>query len=67
MGNSGTPWIDATFDWAVYLLADIGRLTGMSYELVNILVFIVIWPAITIGMAIWIGLQVCRNNQRKNE
>lgn len=54
MGNSGIPWVDAIFDWAVFLLADTARLLGMSYEEVNIWIFLVAWPLITIGMAIWI-------------
>ncbi len=54
MGNSGIPWVDAVFDWAVYLLADTAKLLGISYEEVNIWIFLVAWPLLTFGLAIWI-------------
>jgi hypothetical protein len=65
MGNSGIPWVDAIFDWAVYLLADTAKLLGMSYEEVNIWIFLVAWPLLTIGMAIWIAVLIvkCRKYQ----
>ena len=36
------------------LLADTAKLLGMSYEEVNIWIFLVAWPLLTMGMAIWI-------------
>jgi hypothetical protein len=66
MGNSGIAWVDAIFDWAVYLLADAAKLLGISYEEVNILIFLVLWPLLTIAMLVWtIVLSIkCRNFKR---
>ena len=56
MGNSETPWINATYDWAVYALDDLGDLLGMSYELVNIVVFMGIGPALVGFLIGWVLL-----------
>jgi len=48
MANSGTPWIDATFNWCVLLLSSIAKALGTSYELVkNIVLFCAVWPVMT--------------------
>lgn len=44
MANSGIPWIDATFDWCVYLLVDAASFLGISYEEINIWLFVIILP-----------------------
>ncbi len=66
MGNSGITWVDVIFDWAVYLLADIAKLLGISYEELNIWMFLVAWPLLTTGMAIWIAVLIakCRKYRR---
>jgi hypothetical protein len=66
MGNSGIPWVDAIFDWAVYLLADIARFLGMSYEELNIWIFLVAWPLITISMAICIVALIAKRGSHQN-
>jgi hypothetical protein len=48
MGKSGIPWVDATFDWAVLLLAEIARFLGISYEEINIWIFLILWPMFTV-------------------
>ena len=40
--------INSVFDFCVYLLICASHITGLSYELINILLFIVIHPLITI-------------------
>jgi hypothetical protein len=54
MANSGIDWVDIVFNWCVHLLYDWATFFGISYEEINIWVFIVIWPAITLAMAVWI-------------
>lgn len=44
MGNSGIEWIDLTFNFCVNFLYDIGGLLGITYEEINVWMFVVIWP-----------------------
>ena len=44
MANSGIYWIDITFDWCVNLLYKIASLLGISYEEINIWLFLIIGP-----------------------
>ena len=44
MGNSGIEWIDLTFNFCVSFLYDIGVLLGITYEEINVWMFVVIWP-----------------------
>ena len=44
MANSGIYWIDATFDWCVNFLNKVSGLLGISYEEINIWLFVIIGP-----------------------
>ena len=44
MANSGIYWIDITFDWSVNLLYKVSVLLGISYEEINIWLFVIIGP-----------------------
>ena len=44
MANSGIYWIDITFDWCVKFLYIVANLLGITYEEVNIWLFIIIGP-----------------------
>ena len=44
MGHSGIEWIDLTFNFCVNFLYDIGGLLGITYEEINVWMFVVIWP-----------------------
>ena len=44
MANSGIEWIDITFNICVRLLYDIGGVLGITYEEINVWLFVVIWP-----------------------
>ena len=48
MANSGIPWIDAVFDWCVILLYDIANLVGITYEEINVWLFVIILPLVLI-------------------
>jgi len=54
MGKSGIPWVDATFDWAVLFLLDLAQFLGISYEEINIWIFLVLWPVLTVILITWI-------------
>tara|TARA_B100000945_G_scaffold22329_1_gene15880 strand:- start:58 stop:384 length:327 start_codon:yes stop_codon:yes gene_type:complete len=53
MGGSGIDWIDAIFRYCVVLLVDVARLLGISYEALNIWVFVIIQPLIIVILLIW--------------
>ena len=44
MANSGIPWIDITFDWCVRLLYEVAEVFGITYEEINIWLFVIIGP-----------------------
>ena len=44
MAHSGIPWIDAVFDWCVLLLVDWAAMLGMTYEEINVWLFVIIGP-----------------------
>ena len=54
MGGSGINYVDAIFRYCVVLLVDIARVLGISYEALNIWVFIIIQPLIIILLFIWV-------------
>ena len=56
MGGSGIDWIDTIFRMCVVLLVDLADLLGVSYEEINIWIFVIIWPVLTIFGIIWITI-----------
>ena len=50
MAKSGIIWIDTVYDWAVHALVWLARLLGITYEEINVWLFCVIWPLITLGL-----------------
>ena len=56
MGGSGLEWVDIIFRYCVVLLVDVAKVLGISYEELNIWVFIVIYPLIIIILFFWIFL-----------
>lgn len=48
--NSGINWIDKTFDICVRLLIDVADIMGITYEEINVWLFCVIWPILTLIM-----------------
>ena len=47
MGESGIGWIDGLFKLCVILLVDLADILGISYEEINIYIFVIIWPCLT--------------------
>ena len=54
MGGSGVNWIDAIFRYCVVLLVNIAKVLGISYEALNIWVFIIIQPIIILVLFFWV-------------
>ena len=48
--SSSINWIDKTFDFCVNLLFDLAEIIGISYEEINVWIFSVIWPILTLIM-----------------
>ena len=44
MANSGIYWIDTTFDWCVEFLYIVADRLGITYEEINIWLFVIIGP-----------------------
>ena len=46
MGNSGFEIIDFVFKVCVIILVDLANLVGLSYEVINIIIFVFLQPGI---------------------
>ena len=61
MGNSGFEFIDFLFKICVIVLVDLAELFGISYELINIIIFIILQPTlISLFFILW------RREMKKN-
>jgi ABC-type sugar transport system permease subunit len=54
MGGSGVNWIDAIFRYCVVLLVNVAKALGISYEALNIWVFIIIQPLFIVVLLGWV-------------
>ncbi len=64
MAKSRIPWIDSVFDWCVYLLVDAARFLGVTYEEINVWLFCILWPLVTViqtCLIVWLWIE--RRNQ----
>ena len=60
MGESGIHWIDLVFKVCVIALVDLANLLGVSYEEINIWIFVIIWPILTIYTILRIIFLKCK-------
>ena len=60
MGESGIHWIDLVFKVCVIALVDLASLLGVSYEEINIWIFVIIWPILTIYTILRIIFLKCK-------
>ena len=61
MGESGVAWVDTIFKICVYILVDLADLIGISYEAINIWIFVILQPIlIIIFFVLW------RKEKKKN-
>lgn len=56
MGESGVYWVDQLFKLCVMLLVDLANWIGISYEEINIWIFVIIWPLLTVYQTMRIRL-----------
>ena len=55
------------FDWCVRLLIFLATQFGMTYKEINVWIFVIIWPVITIVLVVWVILQQLRIRRLLNE
>ena len=66
--SSGIKWIDQTFNYCVQLLIDLASILGITYEEINVWLFCVIWPLLTLlmfGEILRLRLRQFNNKQSK--
>ena len=63
MGNSGIHWIDVTFDCCVRLLYDVAAMIGITYEEINVWLFVIIGPSALLA-SISLDIYYLRRNAR---
>jgi hypothetical protein len=61
MANSGIVWIDFVFNIAVRWLYAWAEFFGITYEEINVWLFCIAWPAMTLAMAVWVVVLVHEN------
>ena len=64
MANSGIYWIDVTFDWCVRLLYQFAGWLGITYEEINVWLFVIILPIallVSLVLNFCLGLQLSKN------
>lgn len=57
MANSGIAWIDNIFNWCVYFLYDVAGVLGITYEEINVWLFVIIVPCVllcSVALNIWL-------------
>ena len=62
MATSGIDWVHAIFHGAVHALVGLAQLLGISYEEINVWLFCVAWPLVT--MALFLGLIILWRDNR---
>ena len=57
MAHSGLHWIDVIYNWCIHLLVDSAKILGITYEEINVWLFVIAWPVVTVGLmaaVIWL-------------
>ena len=52
IGDSGVYWVDELFKLCVIFLVDLSNVIGISYEEINIWIFLIMWPLLSIYQTI---------------
>jgi hypothetical protein len=65
--RSGIAWVDALFDACVNLLIRLAHFFGVSYNEINIWIFCVIWPILTVTLCIVVVFQLIAIKKLRKE
>ena len=57
--DSGIVWIDITFDWCVLFLIKTANQLGITYEEINVWLFVILLPTILLILFLQIGYFFC--------
>jgi hypothetical protein len=52
--------MNETFDWCVRVLVHYADVLGITYKEINVWIFVILWPLLTIGMTALILVQRAR-------
>ena len=58
--------MDAVFDWCVEILVYFAGVFGITYKEINVWVFVIIWPILTLMLVIWLIAQRARIQHLQN-
>ena len=53
--------MDAVFDACVQILLALAGWTGLTYKEINVWIFVILWPLLTVGLvvlAVWQGRRI---------
>jgi hypothetical protein len=67
MGNSGIEWVDAIYDWAVIALVNMATYFGITYEEINVWVFVILMPIAFLSTAsyvVFLRFKIARMRRR---
>ena len=67
MANSGITWIDLIFNWAVIALYEVAGWCGITYEEINVWLFCVVWPILTLLLLYAVYFLMRQNQEPKRE
>jgi hypothetical protein len=57
LGTGGDQMVDVIFDQCVLLLIFLAERLGMTYKAINVWIFVVIWPVLTLALIAVVILQ----------
>jgi len=49
--------IDAIFDYCVHILVFLAGQTGLTYKEINVWIFVILWPFLTLGLLLLVIFQ----------
>jgi hypothetical protein len=52
--------VDAIFDWCVAVLVYFAGMFGITYKEINVWVFVILWPILTLGLVVLLIAQQVR-------
>ena len=67
MANSGITWIDIVFNWSVKVLYEVAGWFSITYEEINVWLFCVAWPILTLLLVYAVFFLVRQNRQLRRE
>jgi hypothetical protein len=47
-------FFNAIFDYCVKILIWLANLFGLTYKAINVIIFCIIWPIMTIALIVWV-------------